>query len=454
MEAIQAWSMAFLLTWHGTLLCRQRQSGALVHRPLLPAAQDDVEPIALNVPIELLQPSFSNHLRAAQPELPANPPGELQRFQLAWSDDCRTVILKAGSSLLSAEPHGDRTDLFRTEARGWENFLPLSAIDLATLRTLLGASWLIGSSGALVERPEIGQYFLLRLGETQIDLRYQLPFDLANWPFRLTVLQDGWRIERIFQYRPLIYYAAFGHSEIMQQLAISIRSLIEFGRYEGPILVLTDQSPTSVASFLFPTDAARVSLLQFEPIDRHGFMTARYLLHDWPQGRQFQPVLYLDTDVIIDNEVAPILRDVAMADRIAAPVELMSTLARNPASGATLLQRDLCSPGYMAGFNSGTLGVPNLRDHAETLRLIRRIIVNHGLLVGRDALPFADQEIANYVSYRTGCFDTALISRFVRYAGHDAHEKARCGMVHFWPVPGAAERVRAMRNYLEQLRMS
>ena len=116
------------------------------------------------------------------------------------------------------------------------------------------------------------------------------------------------------------------------------------------------------------------------------------------------------------------------------------------------MQRDLCSPGFLAGFNSGTLGIPNFRDHAESLRLIRRIIVNHGLLHGREALPFADQEVANYVAYRTGCFDTALISPFVRYPGHDAHERARCGLVHFWPVPGAAERARAMRNYLERLR--
>ena len=48
------------------------------------------------------------------------------------------------------------------------------------------------------------------------------------------------------------------------------------------------------------------------------------------------------------------------------------------------MQRDFCSPGYMAGFNTGTLGIPNLRAHAETLRLIRRIIMNHSLLHGRD----------------------------------------------------------------------
>ena len=70
--------MAFLLTWHGTLLCRHRESGALVHRPMSPAA-GDADPVALDLPIELLQPGFSDHLRATLPELPVNLPGALQR---------------------------------------------------------------------------------------------------------------------------------------------------------------------------------------------------------------------------------------------------------------------------------------------------------------------------------------------------------------------------------------
>src|SRR5690242_18331968 len=116
--------MAFLLTWHGTLLCRHRHSGALIHRPLLPAVQDDAEPVTLDVAIHLLQPGFSDHVRAAQPKLPVTPPGELRQFQLHWGDDQRTVTLSDGSALLSAEPHGDRTEIFRTEAHGWENFCP------------------------------------------------------------------------------------------------------------------------------------------------------------------------------------------------------------------------------------------------------------------------------------------------------------------------------------------
>jgi hypothetical protein len=182
-------------------------------------------------------------------------------------------------------------------------------------------------------------------------------------------------------------------------------------------------------------------------------MAARYFILDWPDARRFQPLLYVDTDIVFDSDVTPMLRAVATSDRIAAPIEVLTSLAANPASGAALLQRDFCSPGFMAGFNTGTLGIPNLRAHAETLRLVRRIIMNHATLHGRMALPWVDQEIANYVSFRlNNHVDTGLISRFVRFAGNDAHTGNRCGLVHFWPVAGAAARTQAMRDYLGRLR--
>jgi hypothetical protein len=79
--------------------------------------------------------------------------------------------------------------------------------------------------------------------------------------------------------------------------------------------------------------------------------------------------------------------------------------------------------------------------------------MNHSALHGRMALPYVDQEIANYVSYRMAHFDTGLLSRFVRVASDDAHLGPRCGLVHFWPVAGAAARVQAMRDYLAWLRV-
>ena len=184
----------------------------------------------------------------------------------------------------------------------------MSQADLDALRGIVTSSWLTRSSGYLTERPTTGELFHLHVGDLSADLRFQLPFDLANWPDRLTLLRDGWRIDQICQYRPLIYYAAFGSPEIFEQFAISVRSLIEFGHYQGPIVVLTDQTPEAPGRTSSPAeDLARVALLQFQPSDRPGFMAARYLILDWPDAWRFQPLLYVDTDTVFDRDVTPML---------------------------------------------------------------------------------------------------------------------------------------------------
>ncbi len=164
-------------------------------------------------------------------------------------------------------------------------------------------------------------------------------------------------------------------------------------------------------------DRPRVSVLRCDARDRVAFMTARYAITDWADAWQYQPLLYVDTDTIFDADIAPALHAIACSDRISAPHEAHSPLRTWAPVGAGLLQLDGCDPRSMVGFNSGTIGIPNLAGHAHTLRLIGRLITNNAALNGRDSLPYADQEIANYVSFKIGHFDTVLLSRYVRAGG-------------------------------------
>jgi len=198
-------------------------------------------------------------------------------------------------------------------------------------------------------------------------------------------------------------------------------------------------------------DPGRLTVLHHEPTDFAGYVAAKYAILDWLPASQFQPLLFLDADIICDRPIEPVLCALAASDRIAAPIEEFSALQNSPSMGATLLQQDGCSPRYAVGFNCGTLGIPNLATHITTLRLLRTVMVNHADIHGRHAQGWVDQEIANYVSYRDAHFDTHLLTRFVRYAGWDnktAGLSGRVGLVHFWP---ATNKLDVMRRYAQEL---
>lgn len=319
------------------------------------------------------------------------------------------------------------------------------------LRQVLRNDWIIRSSGALVRSAEVSLrlWYTLQLGKLQFDLRDQLPFDTADWPFRVTVLRDGWRIEQLCLFRPLIYSAAYSDPAVIGQLHACIQSLVEVGRYGGDILVLADQPPEAIGAALPPMAPHRLRTHPVAAADFAGFVASKYQILDIAWAAEFQPVLFVDPDVIFDAPVEPMLCAVARSDRIAAPLEAFSPLRTTPSAGSGLLQLDGCEPGSAVGFNAGTIGIPNIPAHASILRLIRSITVTHAMLHGRTALPWVDQEVANYVSFRLANFGRAL-DPFVRYGGWPNTEpstEGRIGLVHFWPALSAKDKLSAMQNY-------
>jgi len=447
--------VTYFLTFQGTLLCVTAEAAllALVQRPV-DAIGNDAAPVGVDLPIEQLRPGFDQFLSNIPPVL-AQVVG-LDRFgpvQLGRANDQRCVTLSWRGQLLSALADG--RIVTAQNLRDWEGFLPISEAELEMLRQILANDWVIRSSGALVRAGDVSlrHWYTLQIGELTLDLRYQLPFDAADWPFRLTVLKDGWRIEQLCLYRPLIYFTAYRDPAVIGQLYASIRSLIELGRYSGDILTLTDQASDEITGNLPPIAPGRFHDYHVAPSDFVGFVASKYKILDIPWAAQFQPVLFMDPDILFDAAVEPMLCAVARSDHITAPLEPFSPLRTTPGAGCGLLQLDGCTPGFGVGFNAGTMGIPNIPAHAATLRLIRTIIVNHAALHQRTAFSWVDQEVANYVSFRLANFGPA-INPFVRYGGWPNTEPStdgRVGLVHFWPALGAADKLSAMLSYRRRI---
>jgi len=445
--------MTYLLSGLGTLLCRTR-SGALVHRPLTDPL-GDAELLDIGDLTDALLVGQQHFLRddAESLRFPIAG-GPLAGWTVMRSTDRRSLTLTRDGMRLHPSPNGDTVLLVHRDHRPDSRFLPLGSNDLAILRGLLAGQWLLGSTA-----PDIGPQpaslqpgFVVRIGPLDIDLRWNLPFEVSGWPHRLTVSRDVWKIERLFRYRPLVYFAAYGDALVMRQFALAVTSLVTVGAYDGDIVILTDKTPAEIQALFPEAMPARLALLPMPAVDRVAFLAARYAIATWPAAWDFQPLLYADADLLFDRPVAPMLQAIAQADHICVTPEPWPLKDTN-AMGGHLLADDGCHPPPdRMGFNAGTQGIPNMQTHAGTLSSIARTLRNRLAVVGRQGETFVDQPIANYVAYRTDTYDAQLLARFVRLADATADPADRIGLVHFCWVVGAALRIQVMESYLERVR--
>jgi hypothetical protein len=449
----------FLLTYHGHILCRNLGDGSQAAYGIrqVPA---NATPLRLDQSLIHIQ-TFAEFLIGTERPTITLPADAAPFTGIVPSSYGRSIGLVCNGPFTSAQPNG-RIEYNRPVLNAWESFLPLSAADMRRLNHILDHSWTILSSGALVrpEKIKIGHGFQLWFDDLAFDLSYNLPLAAFNEPgatdlapLSIKLLRDGWRVDEARLYRPMVYSAAFGDPDVIAQLNLCLNSLIKFGLYEGDVHVMTDRPAADILACVPGLDPARLTIQHLEPNDFTGYVASKYLILEHEPAWQAQPLLFVDPDIIFDAPLEPILTKIACLDRIAAPIEDFSPLASAISVGASLVQRDLGDPRLGRGFNAGTLGIPNLAAHGGVLERIRRIIVNHAALNGRKALAWVDQEIANYVAYRSGLFDTHTLSRNVRWGTEATARDAgpRIGIVHFWKPRAAAAKRAAMTAYVEAL---
>ena len=420
----------------------------LVHRPLT-GPFDDAEILDIANHGQPLSVDLGAFLRDEVDDLRFElPDGLLAGWTFTRAPDHRSVIIARNGQYLTALASHEAVNLSGDVSIPEACFLPLTTPDLTALQELVSSRWLVKSDQAAPPAPAVvGMDFALRIGSLTVDLRWNLPFDLSDFPNRLVMLRDGWRIDQVHRYRPLVYYAAFKDQDTLSQLALNMQSLVNAGAYQGDIAVMTDRSVQEIQSLAPAGMGGSLVVIRFSVADRVGAIGARLAIGGWRDGWTFQPLLYVDTDIIFDRPVAPMLHAIARSDRIVAPTETKEPLATSYFVGSGLLLEDNCEPGDQYGFNAGTMGIPNLARHAQTLNLIGRILRNRGSIVGRDKLRPVDQPIANYVSFKLAHFDAELISPFVQLARIVPDPVTRQGLVHFCWAAGP-DKLEVMRQYL------
>lgn len=335
-----------------------------------------------------------------------------------------TWALRRGETLLGPGTDGRLAAMPRTRPTDADSLLLLTPGDLRLLRDILDNAWVRRSTAGRVDEARIALAFpfLLEIEGARHDLRHHLPFQGARLPHRVNLFRDAWRLDELCLLRPLVTVTCFGEAEAAR-LAGFLGSLREAGGFAGHVLVVTERSPEAVFTLLDGSDTR--DILVRTMADAGGAVArilARYGALDAASLIAFQPILMLDTQVVVERPLAPVLEALALCDRIAAPLAPKVARLHAPLSGLGMLQRDGIDCGAIAAVDPAVLGVPNLAMAAPALALLRRIVADRAIRAGDAPVPpWLESEVVNYVAFAGGQpFDTHLLTGFVGGPGEGA----------------------------------
>ncbi len=453
-----------LLTWFGTLLYFDEERQALRHGP--PATsprnvvlRDGATRIELLPGAAVPQPHEGDARDRAGPRLPD--------LAVVAQPDQRRIGLADGAGFLRMLPDG--TIDANATLDDWERLLPLAQDRLDIVLDLLGSGWFMPRGAQLVRRDEVALLpgLRLRIGAIEADLAAtSFPLvaqDTGTVGGRtvvrtLDVLHEGWMIERFERFAPLVYFTIFRDAFFLESMQLTVQSLEQVGRYEGDYLLITDATEEEGRRYFPGVDPARIHYSHNPAPALADIAAARRLFDPAIVGR-FQPVLYLDADIIADAPVERMLCDVMHSDKIFFATEFPGANLHEANAGATnwfgrfLAEHDrnwdyrltrCINSGMIAARNADLMIAPFATVSASWEAWRER----HG----NDHHTYLDQPFINYVLQKTRAANVTTLDHYARcvHAGSPADSDPRRGFVHFNSGVGHNKYDR-MRAYLETL---
>jgi hypothetical protein len=444
--------MQFLLTGPGRLIFYDEGSGRLMHGPI------DTSP-------RTLMAADGAVFRSMSAEAADTPWDRLVDVSLRPEGEDGALLLAANWLRLDAIDDLALEGQSGAQAPGFA--LPVFAVPpdtLTCLSRLAGSAWITLSTAQIIEPGAIVHTGdgCLRVGD--MTCRYGDIADLAisgeAWLPPVAAFQlvyEGWKIEYLRPWRPLVYFCAFGTGEMFQLLHLALDSLFTHGGYSGDVLVLGNEDSRASLGILPGWILARIRFHSVPGTDFLDFTLARYRLCDIINPACFGPVLYLDTDVICDNTILPLLRDVAVSSKPLALAE-GDLLADAGYWGAPFFRQDARSAGarLTGSFSTGVLGAASALMLRAAFRTIIETTEGFCRAHGTRTLPAYDQPGANYVLNKSAGIEIGSLRKYLRnHLGKLESVPAlddRRGLVHFPGGVGyAAPKLACMQRYLAAL---
>lgn len=349
----------------------------------------------------------------------------------------------------------DTLSFSRDKANLWESFLLINDDFIDRINHILNNNWLSKRNRQIVNGKNITfrNDFLMKIGDFSVDMRNQRARDFGK--YNLTVFHDAWKLEEFLLYNPLIYITAYSSKSVLEQLKICVDALRELSGFDGQIIVMSDQSSTSIHELCGRKNATSIDVDPMYPKDFVGYVCSKFSLLNKKCYDGYQPIMYLDPDIVFNCDVNQMLQEATLVEDICAPLEDFNRIQTHVPIGSGLLQLDSLNPSpYAAGFNGGTIVYPNIENTKVQafLETSRRTITNIGKLFGRDFNAWADQEVINYISIKEFNINTSCLSKYAKYVDHNpGNNEEFKGFVHFWGHP-SQKKSEKMMEYLKKIK--
>lgn len=306
----------------------------------------------------------------------------------------------------------------KTRNFNWETFRIISQEDLNNLSHFLNNSWHIRSRKEIVSHHEISDEgdFTIRIGDFFSTNTEDLIEALRKSnPKEIILFHDVWKTEFLDLFRPAVYYCSFGRPEGFECLKMSISSLREYGKYSGEIKIFTEKDHEYIKDFLPNGTFDNIGIEKYTALDNVDYMSARFDTESLSSLSEYQPILYMDTDIIVKKPIEIVLNSI-LSDTIhqLQVFKEVDDITHDIYWGNELFDDDLASKKPNFGFSTGIIGFKNYQEVSEFFKTIREIIFRQSTIWGtRQIIRCFDQPVANYVLGKFASLGSELLSSTV-----------------------------------------